>query len=344
MYKNFFRPMLFALPPEAVHQGTLRLLRTAGKLQGIMKVLTRIYKPHPQSSKHLFGLEFLNQVGLAAGYDKDGEAVACLAALGFGHIEVGTVTPRPQPGNPKPRIFRLPEDKALINRMGFPGKGAEYVANQLSRLDKPPGLVLGVNLGKNKDTPLDEAVNDYLFLIEKFAPLADYLVINISSPNTVGLRQLQHQEYLGRLLEKADHQRKMSEGQFGKKLPLLVKLAPDLSDTELSQIVDTVLSIQIDGIIATNTTIARDGIHSPRAAETGGLSGQPLASRSLQVIQQIRRQASDDFPIFGVGGIHSPEDAEAKIKAGADLVQLYTGLIYQGPGLVKQIVEQLDSN
>jgi dihydroorotate dehydrogenase len=341
MYQTVIRPLLFSLPPESVHQATLKLLGAAGKIPFARNILGISYHPKKSSPLRLFGLDFPNRVGLAAGYDKDGEAVAGLATLGFGHIEVGTVTPRPQRGNPKPRVFRLIEDLAVINRMGFPGKGAEYVAKQLQRLVKPEWLVLGVNIGKNKDTPLEDACQDYVFLIEKFALLADYLAINISSPNTVGLRLLQHREYLGGLLAKAVEERDRQEDQLGKKIPLLVKLAPDLTDEELRQMIDTIAESGIDGIIATNTTVQREGLRSLSSSEEGGLGGRPLKHISTRIIRQIHQQTGSELPIIGVGGIASPEDASDKIEAGASLVQIYTGLIYQGPGLVKQIVEKI---
>ena len=340
MYQKIIRPLLFALPPEAVHQGTLQLLRAAGSLGAARRLLTAAYQSADQSPVRLFGLEFPNRVGLAAGYDKDAQAVAGLAALGFGHIEVGTVTPRPQPGNPKPRLFRLPEDQAVINRMGFPGKGADYIARQLIRLNKPAGLILGVNIGMNKDTPLSEAHQDYLHLIEMFAPLADYLAINISSPNTIGLRQLQHKEYLGGLLAKAVEQKDRQGDRLGKRVPLLVKLAPDLTMEELDQIVDTTLEYNLDGVIATNTTIRRENLSSPHAAETGGLSGKPLATISTRVIEHIVTRTGSQLPVIGVGGVASPADALEKLNAGASLVQVYTGLIYHGPGLIKRIIEK----
>jgi dihydroorotate dehydrogenase len=341
MYQNLIRPLLFTLPPEAVHQATLRLLQAAGKVPFTRNILGITSHPRKSSPLRLFGLDFPNRVGLAAGYDKDGEAVVGLATLGFGHIEVGTVTPRPQRGNPKPRVFRLIEDLAVINRMGFPGKGADYVVKQLQRLEKPEWLVLGVNIGKNKNTPLEDAYQDYVFLIEKFAPLADYLAINISSPNTVGLRLLQHQEFLGDLLVKIIGERDRQEDKLGKKVPLLVKLAPDLTDETLQNMVETLSQSGIDGIIATNTTIQREGLRSPSSSEEGGLSGQPLKTISTRIIKQIHRQTEGELPIIGVGGIASPEDASDKIKAGASLVQIYTGLIYQGPGLIKQIVYKI---
>jgi dihydroorotate dehydrogenase len=341
MYQNVIRPLLFSLPPEAVHQATLRLLRVAGKVSFARNMMGISYHTKKSSPLRLFGLDFHNRVGLAAGYDKDGEAVAGLAALGFGHIEVGTVTQRPQRGNPKPRLFRLPEDHAVINRMGFPGKGADYVAKRLKWLDKPECLVLGVNIGKNKDTPLENAYQDYVFLIEKFAPWADYLAINISSPNTVGLRLLQHKEFLGSLLEKAVEERARQADILGRKVPLLVKLAPDLTDEELKQMVDTIAESGIDGIIATNTTVQCEGLQSTNSTEEGGLSGQPLKNTATKIIKQIHQQTGGIIPIIGVGGVASPEDASDKIEAGASLVQIYTGLIYQGPGLVKQIVEKI---
>jgi dihydroorotate dehydrogenase len=341
MYKKVLRPLLFSLPPEAVHKSTRQLLRAAGILPFTRRLLSASCRSEHQSPIRLFGLDFPNRVGLAAGYDKDGEAVSGLAALGFGHIEVGTVTPQPQRGNPKPRIFRLPEDQAVINRMGFPGKGADYVVKQLRHLEKPEWFVLGVNIGKNKDTPLEDAFQDYIFLIEKFAPLADYLAINISSPNTVGLRLLQHKEYLGRLLRKTVEERERQENKLGKKIPLFVKLAPDLVFEELQQMLATIVESRIDGIIATNTTVQRAGLRSPNSSEEGGLSGQPLKDISTRIIKQIHQQTGSEIPIIGVGGIASAEDASDKIKAGASLVQIYTGLIYQGPVLVKHIVEKI---
>lgn len=290
-----------------------------------------------QSPVEAFGLIFLNPLGVAAGYDKDGLAWLGLAHLGFGHIEVGTVTPKPQEGNPRPRLFRLPQERALINRMGFPSRGADYVARQLDK-PRPPGLVLGVNLGINKHTPLDEAVDDYAYLMQTFSPLADYLVVNVSSPNTLGLRRLQGREALSSLLSQLAHQRQALQVHRGRGLPLLVKLAPDLTDEELDDALDVITSTGMDGVIATNTTVNRRGINSPASQEPGGLSGAPLRTRSTDLVRAIYHRTSGELPIIGVGGIMSPDDALEKLDAGATLVQVYTGLVYEGPGLGKRIL------
>jgi dihydroorotate dehydrogenase len=255
---------------------------------------------------------------------------------------VGTVTPSAQPGNPKPRVFRLVEDQALINRMGFPGRGAEFVARQL-RGPRPIGFILGVNLGKNKDTPLEEAAHDYLKLVRIFATLGDYLAINVSSPNTVGLRRLQARYELEKLLSTLAQERQelLAEGTLEKPLPLLVKLAPDLSSDELDDALGAILDCGMDGVIATNTTLQRDGLISPLSKESGGLSGTPLFQRSLEVVRQIAHRTQGRLPIVGTGGVADAPGAQAMLDAGASLVQIYTGLIYQGPGLVRQIVTGL---
>jgi dihydroorotate dehydrogenase len=288
-------------------------------------------------------LTFANPLGLAAGYDKDGLGWRGLACLGFGHIEIGTVTPRPQPGNPRPRLFRLPEDRALINRMGFPGRGAAFVAHRLKGR-RPPGLRLGINLGKNQDTPLDEASGDYLSLLRTFAPLADYLVVNISSPNTVGLRQLQAREALEGLLGVLAKERDLVSQACGRRTPLLVKLAPDLSRAELEDALCAIQENGMDGVIATNTTTARLGLRSRWARETGGLSGAPLGARSLEIVGAICRQVGGRLPVVGVGGIQDAASAQAMLDAGAVLVQVYTGLVYAGPGLARQILGGLREN
>lgn len=380
MYKPF-RPLLFKLDPETAHHLTLQLMHLGG-IQPIRSILQQMYTA-PEKPVEAFGLTFKNPVGLAAGYDKDGIAVRGLSTLGFGHIEIGTVTPRPQPGNPKPRIFRLVEDEAVINRMGFPGKGAQYVETSLrgvqrrSNLQLNGGLprrpstslptaplrtarndpVIGVNLGKNKDTPLEEAASDYIMLMQIFAPLADYLTINISSPNTVGLRHLQEREMLENLLGKiakecqdiyhGTHRVKQNEnsvnsmGSVVKKTPILVKLAPDLTDEELDDAIDVILDKHMDGVIVTNTTLAREGLRSKHREETGGLSGSSLRFRSEVMLEKVVRRVDGKIPIVSVGGIMSPEDAKRRLDMGAALVQVYTGLIYRGPGLVKEIVNAL---
>jgi dihydroorotate dehydrogenase len=335
---RLFRSFLFRLDPETAHGLTLHLVRLAGIFPLSRWMLEAIFSV-PERPVQAFGLTFKNPVGLAAGYDKDAVAVRGLAALGFGHIEVGTVTPRPQPGNPRPRIFRLVPDEAVINRMGFPGKGASYVAGQLSSLvRRSSSVVIGVNLGKNKDTPLESAAEDYLALMRTFAPLADYLAINISSPNTVGLRRLQGREMLEGLLQAIRAERQTSNV----KRPILVKLAPDLSEDELEDALGVILDTGMDGVIATNTTLEREGLQSTYRGESGGLSGRPLTVRSEVVLAKVVKRLDGRIPVISVGGIMSPEDAKRRLDMGAALVQVYTGLVYAGPGLVKQIVRAVE--
>jgi dihydroorotate dehydrogenase len=373
---NLFRPLLFKLEPETAHHFTLQLVRLASIIPPSRWILQAMFAA-PEKPVEAFGLKFKNPVGLAAGYDKDGVAIRGLAALGFGHLEIGTVTPCPQPGNPKPRVFRLVEDEAIINRMGFPGKGMEYAAMSLracrlsgraaayrdqgQRGNLPPngknsgerGLlrraygaprndaIIGVNLGKNKDTPLENAADDYIALIKAFAPLADYLAINVSSPNTVGLRRLQGRDMLANLLGGISKERKtIAEEKFGC-APILVKIAPDLSDEELDDAIGVILDTSMDGVIATNTTLARDGLCSTLRAESGGLSGRPLAALADSVLKKVVARTNGRVPVIGVGGIVSPDDAKRKLDLGATLVQVYTGMIYAGPGLVKDIVKSL---
>jgi dihydroorotate dehydrogenase len=334
MYR-IIRPLLFRLDPETAHHLTLRLVRLGA--DPLFSIILRAMYAAPEKPVEAFGLKFKNPVGLAAGYDKDGLAWRGLTALGFGHIEVGTVTPLPQEGNPKPRVFRLVEDKAVINRMGFPGLGANYVRKQL-RGKRPKGLILGVNLGKNKQTPNEEAVFDYLSLLENFALQADYLAINVSSPNTIGLRRLQARDALEGLLTQLGHQRRIEQEKLEKHIPLLVKLAPDLSDAELDDALDVILRTGMDGDIATNTTLGREGLRSKQREESGGLSGEPLKVRSEAVLRAIVKRVEGRIPVVSVGGIMSPEDAKARLESGAALVQVYTGLIYAGPGLAQKIV------
>ena len=360
MYK-LLRPLLFRLEPETAHRLTLQALRFAGKFPPSYQFLELLYKTPPKPV-HAFGLSFKNPIGLAAGYDKDAVAVRGLTALGFGHLELGTVTPRPQAGNPRPRLFRLIDDEALINRLGFPGKGSAYVVKSLKGRQKTRGIlrrivfgtedpqkdkpvrpnqvVLGVNLGKNKDTPNEEAILDYLELVQCFAPYADYLTINISSPNTIGLRQLQGRDALEGLLTQLDIQRRMEEKFLEKRVPLLVKLGPDLSEEELDDAVDVILRTRMDGIIATNTTLAREGLESRHKGETGGLSGSPLRVRSEAVLCQLVKHVGGKIPIVSVGGILHPDDAKKRFDLGATLIQIYSGLIYQGPGLIKKILAE----
>jgi dihydroorotate dehydrogenase len=438
MYR-LLRPLLFRLDPETAHTLTLYALRFTGAISPLNWAISRAFYTPPKPVQ-AFGLTFRNPVGLAAGYDKDGIAVRGLAALGFGHIEIGTVTPRPQAGNPKPRVFRLVEDQAVINRMGFPGKGAEFVEQQLkayviarrsacasAALAWPPGqagtgvrsvaepktdeaissqqgivhlhlqqvqvspppsttfpglappvpasgacragraaarndmrvmvgqsptIIVGVNLGMNKDTPLENAAEDYLSLMRTFAPLADYLAINVSSPNTVGLRRLQGREMLENLLEAVAETRNslalpapVPQAQVSKAegllvtRPILVKIAPDLSDEELDDAIGAILDTGMDGVIATNTTLGRQGLRSKRREETGGLSGSPLTVRSEAVLRGVVKRVEGRIPVVSVGGIMCPEDAKRRLDMGAALVQVYTGLIYAGPGLVQKIIQ-----
>lgn len=333
---SLLRPLLFRLDPETSHQVTLRFLSVAGNFPLSNWLLTQLHKTESKPVQ-AFGLTFKNPLGLAAGYDKDGVAVRGLAALGFGHIEVGTVTPKPQAGNPRPRVFRLVEDEAVINRMGFPSRGAEFVRKQLSVISDRSSAIVGVNLGKNKDTPLEEAARDYVELMKVFAPLADYLTINISSPNTVGLRRLQNREMLESLLSQINLERET----WNLKLPILVKISPDLSEEELDDAIGVILDKKMDGIIATNTTVSREGVRSSLKGETGGLSGSPLKGRSEAVLSRVVKLVGERVPIISVGGIASPDDAKKRLALGASLVQVYTGLIYRGPGLVKEIVKNL---
>lgn len=336
---SFLRPLFFRLSPEQAHALSLKMIRLAGAVPPVRAIL-QAWFAGPQRTVQAFGLSFPNPVGLAAGYDKDALAWRGLAALGFGHIEVGTVTSLPQPGNPAPRLFRLIPEQALINRMGFPSQGAALIARRLQP-DRPRGVVLGVNLGKNKDTPLEAAAQDYLGLLKTFAPLADYLAINVSSPNTVGLRRLQGRVALEELLGQLDRARQIQASRLGRPVPLLVKLAPDLSVAELDDALEALLHTGMDGVIATNTTLSREGLHSSLSGEAGGLSGAPLRQRSTQMVRQIVRRTGDKLPVIGVGGVLDAASAREKLDAGAILVQVYTGLVYAGPGVVKAILRGL---
>jgi dihydroorotate dehydrogenase len=356
---NSLRPHLFRLDPETAHERTLQALRLAGNFTPTRKLLELIYKS-PAKPVKAFGLTFKNPVGIAAGYDKDGIAIRGLSALGFGHIEIGTVTSRPQPGNPSPRVFRLVEDEAVINRMGFPSRGTERMQMELNPALRPsfaerilgfdPRLrgfsrmsdaMLGINLGKNKDTPNEEAALDYLALLQNFGRYADFLTINVSSPNTAGLRDLQSRNALETLLTHLHQQRVIEQNYHEKPVPILVKLSPDLSQQELDDAIEAILRAKMDGIIVTNTTLGREGVRSSQRGESGGLSGAPLRARSEAVLYQTVKKVNGAVPIVSVGGIMNPDDAKKRLDMGATLIQIYTGLIYRGPGLVQEILRAL---
>lgn len=341
---RLIRPALFRFDAEKTHEAMLRLLEWAGRLP-VMRRLLRAAFAFPDATLRVraFGVEFANPLGLAAGFDKDGRALSGLASLGFGHIELGTVTPLPQAGNPKPRIFRLVRDQALINRMGFPNEGAAKLRHRLKRGFRN-GVVLGVNIGKGADTPLEHAVDDYVNLLREFHSTADYVAINISSPNTVGLRRLQARTHLESLLGRLASVRTDLEIETRSRTPLLIKLSPDLSEAELEDAIGVIVSCDMDGVIATNTTIGRDGLTSSGRLETGGLSGVPLRRRSLQVVRNIRKLSGGGLCIVGVGGIACARDVREMLDAGASLVQLYSGLVYHGPGLMRQILRELKIN
>lgn len=333
------RPLLFSLNPETAHNITLPALKRAAGF-GFARLLPR---PAPDP-RNVMSITFPNPVGLAAGLDKDGAYIDGLASLGFGFIEVGTVTPRPQPGNPLPRIFRLPQAKAIINRMGFNNGGVDaFVANvQASRFYQNKEGVLGLNIGKNADTPIERAVDDYLHCLEKVYPYASYVTVNISSPNTKNLRQLQGASELDALLSRLKDAQQRLADQYGRYVPIALKIAPDVDSEQVKTIAAALLRHRIDAVIATNTTITRDAVKElPHAEETGGLSGAPVFELSNAVIRGLKAEVGNGLPIIGVGGILSGEDAQAKIEAGASLVQVYTGLIYRGPGLVGECAAAL---
>ncbi len=331
MYKLLLRPVFFWFDPEKIHYFTFSLIRFMCRIPGMPALFRMLYKVNDKRlERQVFGLTFPNPVGLAAGFDKDAKCFQELSHFGFGFIEIGTLTPKPQDGNPKPRLFRLPDDGGLINRMGFNNGGVEAA---VVRLRKNKGVLIGGNIGKNKVTPNEEAVSDYRYCFDALVDYVDYFVVNVSSPNTPNLRALQEKEPLTALL--AALQEKNNARSSRK--PILLKIAPDLTDEQLLDIIDIVRVTQIDGVIATNTTISRDGLQSANRVETGGLSGQPLRERATEVIRFLSEKSGNAFPIIGVGGIHSAADAIEKLQAGAALVQLYTGFIYEGPALVASI-------
>lgn len=343
MYKQFLRSLLFKFDPEKIHHSTFRMIRFSNNI-GLGPIFKfRFQIKDPKLERNLFGIKFPNPVGLAAGFDKDAKLYRELANFGFGFIEIGTVTPRPQAGNDKPRLFRLPQDEAIINRMGFNNGGVQEAVERLRGNKKGKNrVIIGGNIGKNKDTPNEKAVDDYLICFEALFDYVDYFVVNVSSPNTPNLRELQDKEPLTKLLQTLKNKNaEMAVSSSEKEKPILLKIAPDLTDEQLLDIIDIVLETKISGVIATNTTISRDGLQSENKKETGGLSGKPLTSRSTEVIRFLSEKSEKAFPIIGVGGIHSPEDAIEKLEAGADLIQLYTGFIYEGPGLIKRINKTL---
>ena len=333
MYHKLVRPILFLFDPEKVHYFSFFMIKVLSAIPGVSLVIRSLYQlKHPSLEREVFGLKFPNPVGLAAGFDKNAVLYKQLSNFGFGFIEIGTLTPKAQPGNPKKRLFRLLEDQAIINRMGFNNEGVD---DAVKRLKKNSNILIGGNIGKNKITPNEEAVNDYIYCFNALFDVVDYFVVNVSSPNTPNLRALQDKEPLTHLLatlkelnDKKEHSK-----------PILLKIAPDLTNEQLIDIVDIVTTVKIDGVIATNTTLERSNLaSSPEVtAEAGGLSGKPLSKRSTEVIRFLVKESNNAFPIIGVGGIHSPEDVFEKLDAGAALIQLYTGFVYEGPAAVRNI-------
>ncbi|MEM7104472.1 MAG: quinone-dependent dihydroorotate dehydrogenase [Bacteroidota bacterium] len=341
MYKYLLKPIFFLFPPEKAHYLTIFIFKTALTIPGVRQIIRKLYTyKHPSLEREVFGLKFSNPVGLAAGFDKDGKYFATMANLGFGFIEIGTVTPKGQAGNPQPRLFRLPADEALINRMGFNNEGVEALVSRLKK-GKPEGVIIGGNIGKNKVTPNENAHEDYRICFEALFPHVHYFVVNVSSPNTPGLRELQEKEPLTKLLSLL---KKLNAEKDNPK-PILLKIAPDLTNEQLDDIIDIVQSTGIDGIIGTNTTISRKGLATNKktieSIGNGGLSGVPVRARSTAVIKYLSEKSGGNIPIVAVGGIASAKDALEKLEAGASLVQVYTGLIYAGPSLIKSINKAL---
>jgi len=335
MYKSLIRPLLFRLDPESAHHFTFQAIKLLFKIPGFQYLSEQLFKVESKSfEKEVMGLKFPNPIGLAAGFDKDGKLYRELSAFGFGFIEVGTVTPLPQSGNDKPRMFRLPKDGGLINRMGFNNEGVNALKGQLK--SRPTNIIIGGNIGKNKATANEDALSDYVKCFEELYDVVDYFVVNVSSPNTPGLRALQEKEPLTNLLR---HLSELNNKKSNK--PILLKIAPDLSDEQLDEIVEIVQAVKLQGIIATNTTISRENLHSEKdlKEQMGGLSGVPVKNRSTEVIRYIRKKAGKNLVIIGVGGIFTAADAQEKLDAGADLLQVYTGFIYEGPAMIKRILK-----
>ena len=338
MYK-LIKPLLFQFDPETIHYVVTGALRRANRIWGVKSLLKNLYQLEDKRlAREVLGLKFKNPLGLAAGFDKNASMIEELAEFGFGFIEIGTVTPLPQPGNEKPRMFRLLQDDALINRLGFNNQGVDVVAARLKQVQRK-GLIIGGNIGKNKLTSNEDAVNDYIKCFDRLFDVVDYFVVNVSSPNTPGLRELQEKEPLKHILNTL--QQRNNKNQITR--PILLKIAPDLTNSQLDDIIEIVMETKIAGVIATNTTISRDDLLSSvnLKKESGGLSGKPLTMRSTEVIRYLSKHSNKSFVIVGVGGIHSPEDALEKIQAGASLIQIYTGFIYEGPGLIKRILKGL---
>lgn len=335
MYKLILKPLFFLFDPEFVHHTVFKLIKISNKIPGISKLIRSIYVVKDKRlERHLFGLTFPNPVGLAAGFDKDAKLYHELSNFGFGFIEIGTLTPKPQVGNPKKRMFRLTEDKGLINRLGFNNEG---VRSAINRLKKNKGVLIGGNIGKNKTTPNQNAVKDYVYCFNMLFDYVDYFVVNVSSPNTPNLRELQDRGNLKRLLSTLSNLNQTKD----QPKPILLKIAPDLNEKQLLDVVEIVTNLNIDGVIATNTTLSRVNLKSSKKNETGGLSGLPLKDKSTDVIKFLHKKSKNAFPIIGVGGVHRPDDAIEKLNAGASLVQMYTGFIYEGPGIVKRINKAL---
>jgi len=337
MYKWLIRPLLFLIDPEVVHHLSFSALKFLFALPGGKGLARLLFAQDTLRPLQLWGLTFKNPIGLAAGFDKDGLIAENWQHLGFGFVELGTVTPRPQAGNPKKRLFRLPADQAIINRMGFNNQGVDALVKKLVRMEKGD-LIVGANIGKNKDTPNERAVDDYVICFDKLAPYVDYFVVNVSSPNTPGLRSLQEKVPLTHLLNTLQERNQA----LPTPRPLLLKIAPDLNHDQLDDIVEVVQATRLDGLIANNTTISRAGLQTPdqevKAMGNGGLSGAPLRDRSQEVMQYLRAALGPDFPIVGVGGIMTAADAEARLAAGANLLQVYTGFVYEGPAVVQKLL------
>ena len=341
MYEKVLKPLFFLMTPERAHYTAMGMLRFAVRIPGMEFLLKRYFNSSAENGAvEVCGLKFPNRVGLAAGFDKDARWLRELNVLGFGHVEIGTLTPKPQAGNPKPRLFRLPSDSGVINRMGFNNGGVHHAVERLKK--RPEGLIVGGNIGKNKVTPNENAVDDYLICFEALQPYVDYFTVNVSSPNTPGLRELQDKKPLSKILSAVVEANKSKDVQR----PIFLKIAPDMENGQLDDIVEIVQTVGVDGVIATNTTISREGLTTqPSIVESigaGGLSGNPVRERATEVVRYLCDKSKGDFPVIGVGGIDGVEAAREKLDAGASLVQIYSCMIYKGPGLASQIVKGLN--